>query len=446
MSQSLPSGHTPTREEVARIEVGHTSVSPATARWLVLIFLVLVTIPLVFDAGARVAGRADVSTAWPELRGLPGDVQRRLADTPDGVVRRIVAANRAVLAHLHAFEDALEDEAVPALALRPAAQHVLSAWLGVGNERVYLGRGGWLFYRPDVEYVTGPGFLDTARQARRVASAREWVARPHPDPREALLDFHRQLEARGIALIVVPTPVKASVHPGRLVRGVTGPLENPSYAVLVADLERHGVRVFDAWEAFGPAPTAEGAPLYLATDTHWEPRTMERVAAALAGAVRAAAELQPVADPGYTWERQPIVQAGDTAVMLDLPEGHVLYPPEEVDVRRVVLPDGSPWRPHREADVLVLGDSFSNIYSLASMGWGEAAGLVEHLSLALGRPVDRIVQNDEGAFATRARLRQEMAAGTDRLAGKRVVVYQFAARELAFGDWQIIAPPGTSAR
>jgi alginate O-acetyltransferase complex protein AlgI len=79
MSQSLPSGHPPTREEIARIEVGHTTVSPGTARWLVLIFLVLVTIPLVVDAGARVSGRADVSTAWPELRGLRGEVQRRLA-------------------------------------------------------------------------------------------------------------------------------------------------------------------------------------------------------------------------------------------------------------------------------------------------------------------------------------------------------------------------------
>jgi hypothetical protein len=443
MSQSLPSGHPPTREEIARIEVGHTTVSPGTARWLVLIFLVLVTIPLVVDAGARVSGRADVSTAWPELRGLRGEVQRRLAGPSDAVVARIIAANRAVLAHLHAFEDALEDEAVPALALRPPTQHLLSAWLGVGNERVYLGRDGWLFYRPDVEYVTGPGFLDTARLARRVASAREWVDRPHPDPREAILDFHRQLEARGVALLVVPSPVKASVHPERLVRGVTGRLDNPSYAAFVADLERHGVRVFDAWEALGPVHSADGPPLYLATYTHWEPRTMERVAAALARAVRAAADLPAVAEPGYTWERQRVVQTGDTAVMLDLPEGQVLYPPEEVDVRRVVLPDGSPWRPDRGADVLVLGDSFSNIYSLASMGWGDAAGLIEHLSLALARPVDRIVQNDEGAFATRARLRQEMAAGTDRLAGKRVVVYQFAARELAFGDWQLIElPPG----
>ena len=36
----------------------------------------------------------------------------------------------------------------------------MTGWLGAGNERVYPGRDGWLFYRPDVEYVTGRGFLD----------------------------------------------------------------------------------------------------------------------------------------------------------------------------------------------------------------------------------------------------------------------------------------------
>ncbi len=110
-----------------------------------------------------------------------------------------------------------------------------------------------------------------------------------------------------------------------------------------------------------------------------------------------------------------------------------LYPPERVVVSRVLNADGSAWRSDRGADVLVLGDSFSNIYSLASMGWGDAAGLVEHLSYALGRPVDRIVQNDDGAFATREMLRK---AGPERLAGKRVVIWQFAARELAGGNWK----------
>jgi alginate O-acetyltransferase complex protein AlgJ len=86
---------------------------------------------------------------------------------------------------------------------------------------------------------------------------------------------------------------------------------------------------------------------------------------------------------------------------------------------------------------LVLGDSFSNIYSLPTMGWGEAAGFVEHLSLALGRPVDRLVQNDNGASATRLAL----ARDPDRLASARVVVWQFAARELASGDWVPVSLP-----
>jgi hypothetical protein len=439
---TLPTGRTLSREEVAHIEVGHTSVGRGTAQSLVLGFLVLIAVPPLVDAGCRAAGGTEASTAWPVLRNVPVEASVQFGSGPGTLVDAIVGANRAVLAGLHAFEDALEDEAVPAVALRPGAQQLLTGWFGVGNERVYTGRDGWLFYRPDVEYATGPGFLDRSRHARRIASAREWVERPHPDPRPALVQFHRQLEDRGIVLIVMPTPVKPSVHPEQLARGVAGAVENPSYGEFVAELGRQGVVVFDTWRVLADERSrSEGDPLYLATDTHWRPRTMERVAAALGHAIRDAAHLPPVPDPGYIWQRQSVIQAGDTAVMLDLPEGTALYPPETVDLRRVVAPGGTPWRPSRGADILVLGDSFANIYSLGSMGWGDSAGLVEHLSLALGRPVDRLVQNDEGAFATRARLRQELASDPGRLAGTRVVVYQFAARELSIGDWRPISLP-----
>jgi alginate O-acetyltransferase complex protein AlgJ len=133
-------------------------------------------------------------------------------------------------------------------------------------------------------------------------------------------------------------------------------------------------------------------------------------------------------------ERAEVRNVGDTVRMLDLPETQTLFPPESVWLRRVLLPDGTLWRSSRDADVLVLGDSFSNIYSLESMGWGTSAGFVEQLSFALGRPVDRIVQNDEGASATRDILQREPG----RLAGKRVVIWQFAARELAFGNWRLL--------
>jgi alginate O-acetyltransferase complex protein AlgJ len=351
----------------------------------------------------------------------------------------LVEANRRLLARLGAFEAALEDQSAIGRALRPPTQRVLSGWLGAGNERVYVGRDGWLFYRPDVEYVTGRGFLDGDVRARRVAAASEYEVPPQPDPRPAILRFKRDLEARGIALVIVPTPVKPAVHPERLARGLTNdgrPLQNASYPALVDELRREGVLVFDPADAIARARSAE-APAYLATDTHWRPETMQRVAEALAAFVQEQTALPALAPAGYAAERREARQTGDTAAMLDLPEGQSLYPPERVALRFIVDRDGNPWRSSRDADVLLLGDSFTNIYSLATMGWGEAAGLGEQLSFAWQRPVDRIIQNDQGAHATRALLARE----PDRLAGTRVVIWQFAARELAFGDWEVIEMP-----
>lgn len=439
----------PSREEIARTEVGHTTVRPATTRFLVCVFLIsIVAVPaLQWADTARTRSEDDAASAWSHLAGLPLQIQARLAGElglTAGLTARIVVANRAVLEGLDAFQDALDEEALLGRVLRPSAQQVLSGWLGAGNEQAYCGREGWLFYRPEVEYLTGPGFLERAQFARRVAAASEWTTPPQPDPREAIRQFKRQLDARGITLVVMPTPVKPMVHPEKLARTYEDrpvPLQNPSYAAFLEDLAREGVLVFDASEALVNARRGSGRAQYLATDTHWRPESMELVAELLGAFLRTHVPLPVVPDPGYRTERREVRNLGDILLMLDLPRDRTLYPPETVSIRRVLGPDGAPWRPSRTADVLVLGDSFSNIYSLASMGWGDAAGFVEQLSDALQRPVDRIVQNSDGAFATREVLRRELAGGVDRLAGTRVAIYQFSVRELAVGDWKLIELP-----
>ena len=350
---------------------------------------------------------------------------------------RLIAANRALLARMEAFEQRIEQESAIGRALRPHAQWLLTGWLGAGNERVYPGRGGWLFYRPDVEYVTGPGFLEEEQIERRVTSASEWTTPPQADPVAAIVAFKRDLDARGIGLVVLPTPVKPVMHPERLDSRLEGPLRNPSYARFREALSAAGVAVFD------PADVLEASrgEHYLATDTHWRPEAMELVAERLARFLTARWRLPAPAETEYRIERVEVRNVGDLVGMLDLPADQTLFDPESVWLRRVLNADGSMWRSTRSADVLVLGDSFSNIYALESMGWGTSAGFVEHLSHALGRPVDRIVQNDEGAFATRAIL----ARDPDRLRHTRLVVYQFAERELAFGDWKMISSPREAA-
>jgi hypothetical protein len=433
--QPLPAGG-PGREQAAIAEVEHTTISASVVWLLVAFFLTAITVvPIAEVAIARVRPDRSIAAAWAEIAGIPGEARSYLAQAGGSSVwRRAVSVNRIALTGLSAFERALENESFIGRTLRPPAQRLMTGWLGAGNERVYPGRAGWLFYRPDVEYLTRPGFLDPAEMNRRVAAAPEWTSAPQPDPRKAIAQFKRDLDARGITLIVMPTPLKPGVHPEMLAgryAGATGVLQNASYAAFVEDLQRAGVLVFDPSSALAAARAS--GPQYLATDTHWRPETMEMVAGLTADFILAHASLPPAGDPAYRVERVEVRSQGDIARMLDLPEGSALFPPELVWLRRVLEPDGSLWRSSRDADVLLLGDSFSNIYSLESMGWGTSAGFAEQLSYSLRRPVDRLTQNDQGAFATRAMLQQEPG----RLDRKRVVIYQFAARELADGDWRI---------
>jgi alginate O-acetyltransferase complex protein AlgJ len=256
-----------------------------------------------------------------------------------------------------------------------------------------------------------------------------------------VLALHGALAARGIRLVLFPVPDKAALAPAELHgRAVVGPVgSNPHYPRFVAEMRAAGVLVFD------PAPAllrAGEPPRFMAQDTHWTPAWMEVVAAELAAFVRQNAALPAVTAPRWKTALTPVERVGDLVDMLKLPEGQTLFPPQKLVVRQVQDESGAPWAPAEKADVLLLGDSFSNVFSLAAMGLGESAGLAPHLAIALGRPLDVIAQNDSGAFATRKLLSEALAAGEDRLAGKRVVIWEFASRELAVGNWKPYAYAG----
>jgi SGNH hydrolase-like domain, acetyltransferase AlgX len=250
------------------------------------------------------------------------------------------------------------------------------------------------------------------------------------------LDFRNQLAARGIELIVMPMPGKPCIDSEMMTASARQktPLQNASFGDFKALMERQGVHLFD------PVPllikrkaAAGGAPLYLETDTHWCPETMEFVAQQLAAFLGA---LSPLQEARLRVAEKEIAAYGDILTMLKLPAGQKIYNPQKITIKQVLVGNAL-WRPNKDARVLLLGDSFCNIFSLEPMGWGESAGFAEHLSRALGgQPLDCILRNSDGAFATREILSRELARGRDRLAGKKVVVWEFAVRELAFGNWK----------
>jgi alginate O-acetyltransferase complex protein AlgJ len=360
----------------------------------------------------------------------------------EGALRTLFAANASLLERIHLYQDDLDDTFTLTRLLQAPVQAILYH-LGVGNEKVFVGRDGWLFYEPGIRYLTGPGFLSSRQLKRRAREGNELSSAPQPDPVKAIVHFRDQLRRCGIELIIMPTPTKVSIHPEHFSRRVGTRnllLLNTSYVRLLDRLQKQNVHVFECLPLMTDAKFMPG-PRFLKSDSHWVPLAVNRVAQSLAELVR----YLGVVDEGdlerTSYIRHPmrVTNTGDLALMLD-PDRTFLRP-ESVELLSVSEPGGGPWKHRTDADILLLGDSFANIYSLADMGWGEGAGLAEQLSYALQRPVDRIVRNDAGAYATREMLAKNLARGRDRLAGKKLVIWQFAARELSFGDWKLIDLP-----
>jgi alginate O-acetyltransferase complex protein AlgJ len=384
-----------------------TRVGRGTALALSAVFvLVLFAVPVVdligwwSSEGTRL--RNEARQAWQT--GVTFPVHRAQREERNGLVD---------------LERAIEASSWLKRAVQPEMQGLLSAALRVGNRKVAIGPDGWLFYRPGIDYVAGRGFA-AASPAR-------------PAPQEAIRSLHRACVAAGVRLVVVPIPDKAMIHPEHLVgREWDGSTpDNPEYDRLVRDLPE--VEFFRPLDVL--RDIARTGPAFLRQDTHWTPEAMEAVAGALAAHLeRGSPGVRRRAARPYSRDRAEVSRVGDLVDSLRLPQDQRLFAPEAAVVRPVRRADGEPWRAGDDAKVLLVGDSFTNIFTLKEMGWGEGAGLAPQLAFELGRAVDVVAVNAGGAGGSLRALAQR----DDPLRGKRIVIWQFAIRDLATESWDVV--------
>ncbi|MCC5830758.1 MAG: hypothetical protein JJU36_15030 [Phycisphaeraceae bacterium] len=559
------------REDQAHQELGITSISRPMAWLLTLAFLLILILPTTIQTIHEVLVK--------NVR--PGVFQ--IAQTP------LTATD------LKNLETNLENQSIVQETLLPWIQPLFLA-VGAAGEKVIPGRDDWLFFERDVSHLTGSGFMQpSVMLARRRAGDRS-VEAVQPDSIEAIVDFRDQLAKRGIELVLLPTPVKPEVHPERLSARLdpdVGVLANPSMAAWFKALEAEGIHAFDLHELMVQIKRASSEPLYLRQDTHWTPRTVERVADHVADWIeRNHEDMFFEFGAEYASEPREVVNHGDIFDMLALDERRRgRYQPERFEIRRITpatdddaddqrnddpipspegrsivvrgriveavrppspgsvpypdavtatlltdvqpseafgtaLPEGrmvvyamgmsrnrwtaaaewqpgrtieirlrpwadvrqaygainrfdlvenedamfelplfwaepvgqpddesaseaapiDQWRPDTRSPILLLGDSFTNIFSRKAMGWGDSAGLAEQLAYELALPLDVIAINGGGALASRQALAADLARGEDRLAGKRLVIWQFATRELSQGDWRLLNIRGAQAQ
>ncbi|MCX6904508.1 MAG: hypothetical protein NTW03_13715 [Verrucomicrobia bacterium] len=326
------------------------------------------------------------------------------------------------------YEQNLEEASLAVKLLRPWMQYAQVALLHDMGAKTIAGTDGWLFYRPGVQYLT-----ERPRPRQATATPAQAVA--------AIVDFRNQLAARGLRLLVVPTPNKESVYPERLTRRAAhlhGLLGTETRAVLDG-LKAADVEVVDLFSAFANAKATAAPstpPLYLAQDSHWSPGGVQLAARAVAGRIRTRNWAAP-GSAAYQVKPCPIARVGDLVRMLQAPqvERHVV--PESISCAQIASREtGQLYQDKTNAEILVLGDSFLRIYEQDEPG---AAGFIAHLARELNQPVASIV-SDGGASTL---VRQELYRHPAFLVNKKLVIWEFVERDIRLGTerWQHVPLP-----
>ncbi|HEX3879123.1 MAG TPA: hypothetical protein VHW24_19200 [Bryobacteraceae bacterium] len=431
----ITSGERVDRAEIDQKELASTEIGRRTAVVMTWFFIAMLAVVPISQAGLEFSqGQA------PQALKLFAPVSNAWIALWQGGLRKASAAFHPILTRqfLVSFQDDLEQKSGLKNFFQPRVQGILSGPLGYGNHQVVLGRGGWLFYQPGLNYATGPDITSkgTIQNTVRELSIQGGDHAPNPDARPALLELNRDLKEAGIRLIVMPVPDKAVMEPARLTSRLdrstpVSAFENRGFARLVSGLRAQGVEVFDC----SPAETSANDTRYLEQDTHWTPQFMEQTARALAQRIQLMAVLPKPADQGsMRLQQQRVTNLGDLVRMLKLKPDQSIFAPQTATIHQVVdAASGQPWKPDHLADLLLMGDSFVNIYSQPSLGWGRAAGFAEHLSYALDRPLDVIALDGGGSSSTRVELARR--DNIERLAAKRIVIFEFAERDLLGQDW-----------
>lgn len=309
------------------------------------------------------------------------------------------------------------------------------------EKMVLRGRSGWFFFVPELRSISVGKFWgeDAAKVSR--ASRPDWA-----DPLPAILDFHSQLKGAGIELLLVPVPPKAIIYPDMISKAGqpidkagTIPRLDRYHQQFYRLLQDKGMKVLDLVPMMMKIRGGNEGHAHCKTDTHWSSTSCKRTARLIAESITDRPWLKKVKKRKYTMWSQTAKITGDLSSLPgDAAEAGESFPMFTVSEEGK---EGAPIEPWRESPVLLLGDSHTLVFHAGGDLHAQGAGLADHLAKELGFPVDLLGVRGSGSTTTRISLLRRR----DNLAGKKLVIWCFTAREFteSFQGWrklQVIKP------
>ncbi|MGA0846290.1 MAG: alginate O-acetyltransferase AlgX-related protein [Luteolibacter sp.] len=258
------------------------------------------------------------------------------------------------------------------------------------------------------------------------------------DPVSAVVNFHTALKEKGIHLVLLPVPEKPRIRADRLVPEIMAGNPVPSQPLEAAtgrfldQIRQKGVDVFDPSALFYQWLTEGDDPVYCRTDSHFTPRTCERLAEALV-------ELR-LSD--YAHKGAPRYQLVEQSIQI---HGDLADDAESEDLKvRVVqnLQSGDLFSPNSASPVLLMGDSHCLVFHSGGDMHSEGAGLFDHLTARLESPPALIAVRGSGSNSARVTLFRQAKQSPEFLKSKKTLIWCFAAREFTQSEgWKKIPLP-----
>lgn len=348
------------------------------------------------------------------------------SDFRDVCGKRFADANAAFAVAMAASDKA--DKAGDAAA---AEKHRAAAMAAM----TVVGKDGWLFLAGELRHVSAGKFWgEDAVKVNRGGSDKL------ADPLPAIVNYHESCRKLGITLVFVPVPPRAIIYPDKLSDAVKlndknlPPRLDAVHQEFYKLLRDKGVNVLDLTDKFIAARDAEddsqgSEKMCCMTDTHWTGSACVLAAQKIAALVKDAewvGTLKRDKKP-LSWRETQI--AGD--LWRNLPAAK--QPAKETLPLRFV--GGKPIEPDAASPIVLLGDSHTLVFHLGEELHATGAGLPDQLAFEFGVPVDLHGTRGSGARPARINLYRKAAAKADYIAGKKLIIWCLAARELTESSW-----------
>ncbi|MFN7125250.1 MAG: alginate O-acetyltransferase [Allorhizobium sp.] len=170
------------------------------------------------------------------------------------------------------------------------------ALLGAGRKGVIVGEDGWFFSAEEFKSVSS---ADITAAVDRIA------------------EVQRDLDARGIRLVLAPLPAKSDIYAEEVPSLVRGPAMAEAYNAFASALKDRGIVTADTRPALLAAkPFGE---VFLKSDTHWSPSGAKATAEAVQTSLQVAGITLPSESVTAQWQT-PVSLWGDLTKFVTSPD------------------------------------------------------------------------------------------------------------------------------